>query len=67
MLEEALRQVEELADLPPILVLAGPEWHEGVVGIVASRLVERYHRPTILLGVRARWPRLGAQHLHTIL
>lgn len=52
MLEEALRQVEELADLPPILVLAGPEWHEGVVGIVASRLVERYHRPTILLGVR---------------
>ena len=31
------------------IVLASADWHPGVVGIVASRLVERYHRPTILL------------------
>jgi single-stranded-DNA-specific exonuclease len=31
------------------LVLASPEWHPGVIGIVASRLVERYYRPTILI------------------
>jgi single-stranded-DNA-specific exonuclease len=30
-------------------VLAGEEWHEGVIGIVASRLVERYHRPVVLI------------------
>jgi single-stranded-DNA-specific exonuclease len=31
------------------IVLAGDGWHPGVIGIVASRLVERYHRPTVLI------------------
>lgn len=35
--------------LPPALVVADPGWHAGVVGLVASRLVERLHRPTIAL------------------
>jgi len=52
ILEEATAAVEALPDLPPVVVLAGAGWHEGVVGIVAARLVERYHRPTILLGIR---------------
>ena len=33
------------------IVLASPEWHAGVIGIVASRLVEKYHRPTFLIAV----------------
>ena len=33
------------------IVLAGEGWHPGVIGIVASRLVERYHRPTVLIAV----------------
>lgn len=33
------------------IVLASPDWHQGVIGIVASRLVERYHRPTILMAI----------------
>jgi len=33
------------------LVLADPQWHAGVIGIVASRLVERYHRPTCLIAL----------------
>jgi single-stranded-DNA-specific exonuclease len=52
ILDEAVARVETLLQLPAIIVLAGESWHEGVVGIVASRLVERYHRPTILLGIR---------------
>ncbi len=32
-------------------VLASPDWHRGVLGIVASRLVERYFRPVVLLSV----------------
>jgi single-stranded-DNA-specific exonuclease len=31
------------------IVLAHPDWHAGVVGIVCSRLVERFHRPTFLM------------------
>ena len=39
-------------------------WHPGVIGIVASRLVERYHRPCVLIALdgRGQRPRLGAQH-----
>ena len=52
ILREVLEQVEALDDLPTALVLAAEGWHEGVVGIVASRLVERYHRPSVLLVVK---------------
>jgi single-stranded-DNA-specific exonuclease len=31
------------------LVLAGRGWHPGVIGIVASRLVDKYHRPVVLI------------------
>ncbi len=34
-------------------VLASPGWHPGVIGIVASRIVERYHRPAILIAIGA--------------
>jgi len=35
------------------IVLASPDWHPGVVGIVAARMVERYARPTVLVAVDA--------------
>jgi single-stranded-DNA-specific exonuclease len=38
-------------ELPPALVLASRQWHVGVVGIVAARLVERFHRPAIVIAV----------------
>jgi single-stranded-DNA-specific exonuclease len=51
ILDEALGQVEQDADLEQNsgFVLAGDGWHPGVVGIVASRVVERYGRPTFLI------------------
>lgn len=52
---ETLRQaVERLEGLPNHLhaiVLADERWHPGVIGIVASRLVERYGRPTVLIAL----------------
>jgi single-stranded-DNA-specific exonuclease len=51
ILEEALEQVELVSDLEHEsgFVLAAEGWHSGVVGIVASRVVERYGRPTFLI------------------
>ena len=49
--QEALRELPpELADAPG-LVIAGTGWHAGVVGIVASRMVERTGRPVVLIAV----------------
>jgi single-stranded-DNA-specific exonuclease len=46
--EDMLNRRPQLLSLPA-LVLSSSEWHPGVIGIVASRLVERYGRPTILI------------------
>ncbi|MGH8003971.1 MAG: single-stranded-DNA-specific exonuclease RecJ, partial [Limisphaerales bacterium] len=52
-LEEALARVAGEIDLTKerAIVLASDRWHPGVIGIVASRLVERFHRPTIMIAV----------------
>ena len=48
MQREALAQLKELPveSMPFGLCLFDPEWHQGVIGILASRLKERYFRPT---------------------
>lgn len=48
---QAVEQVRAMKDFPDsrVLILTGDGWNEGVVGIVASRLVERYGRPVLLL------------------
>ena len=51
VLSEAIAQVEEGKGGEYSLVLAGEGWHPGVIGIVASRLVERYHRPAVLIAL----------------
>jgi len=49
ILEQCLAQ--PVTDSDAALVFAGDGWHRGVVGIVASRVVERYHRPVFVLGL----------------
>ncbi|QEY31761.1 single-stranded-DNA-specific exonuclease RecJ [Synechococcus sp. RSCCF101] len=47
---EALALVDADGEaLPPLLFIAQPHWHHGVIGIVAARLVDRYGRPVALL------------------
>ncbi len=51
MKEQAERLLDAVSvdsdDLPPALCLFGAGWHQGVTGILASRIRERYHRPVI--------------------
>jgi single-stranded-DNA-specific exonuclease len=49
--EAALLELPERLREASGLVLAGEDWHPGVVGIVASRLVERHHRPVVVVSL----------------
>ena len=47
---EALEQIETLSELDNLTtVVFRPDWHKGVIGIVASRLIEHHYRPTVVL------------------
>jgi len=55
--------------LPRVIVLSAPSWHHGVIGIVASRLVERYYRPVFLLaedGEEAKGSARGISGYHVL-
>ena len=62
MTETMLAQAEALAleddaPLPWLLFAAHPEFHSGVVGLVAARLVERYYRPAVVVELGEEWSR----------
>ena len=63
ILREALAKVEAWPEAQRRrrgYVLADEGWHEGVIGIVASRLVERFHRPVVLIaGAAEEWKGSG--------
>ncbi|MEW5701707.1 MAG: single-stranded-DNA-specific exonuclease RecJ [Candidatus Zixiibacteriota bacterium] len=52
-LGQALAQIDRAQDRARdrAIVLSSPGWHQGVIGIVASRLVERFHVPTVMIAV----------------
>ena len=50
--ESALRQIEQRKlEQRNVLVLADEDWHEGVIGIVASRVADRFYRPAIMIAL----------------
>ncbi|MGE8941515.1 single-stranded-DNA-specific exonuclease RecJ [Leptospira interrogans] len=52
MLAQAMLEAEQMLEVDPalpVLVLGSKEWHKGVVGLVASRLTDRFRRPTCII------------------
>ena len=52
MLEEAVARAEQLIEADPdvpLLLVGADGWHKGVVGLVASRLTDRFHRPSCVI------------------
>jgi single-stranded-DNA-specific exonuclease len=54
MVKEAVDRVENDPELfrAPVLVIGDPKWNQGVVGIVAARLIEKFHRPVAVLSYK---------------
>jgi len=56
MVEENLNEAEKIFSqqvktnqpLPKIIILVSDHWHEGIIGLIASRLADKFHRPTII-------------------
>lgn len=60
---EAVKVLEETGGAEKVIVLEGERWHPGVIGIVASRLVDRFHRPTVLLSLDGEKSRGSARSI----
>lgn len=48
ILKAAIQQAESMSD-DKVLVVSAPEWNHGIVGIVAAKLLEKYHKPTFVM------------------
>ena len=59
IMQEAYKKIEELdAASNPVIVLDSDDWHHGVIGIVSSRITDRYSRPSILISFEGNDPKL---------
>ncbi len=67
VLADAVEEIERQGFArDPAIALARDNWHPGVIGIVASQIVERYHRPTVLVGLRDGVGRGSARSIPTL-
>ncbi|MEM7617148.1 MAG: single-stranded-DNA-specific exonuclease RecJ [Pseudomonadota bacterium] len=51
VLSQAIYQIEQMPSLPTCIMTMGANWHQGVIGIVASRIKDLYDRPVIIMSV----------------
>jgi len=64
--EEAFAQAERYAPDDPALVLGGVGWHPGVIGIVAARVAETFHKPAALISIDGNDARGSARSFSAI-
>ncbi len=50
--DEAFDIIDSWSEIPPIIAISHPDWSAGLLGLIASRMVEKYYRPTIAMQER---------------
>lgn len=62
---QALKFVDNIRNIEEqnVIILYHPEWHEGVIGIVASKIKEKYHRPTFIFAKNEQYLKASARSI----
>lgn len=63
VLEQAIAQVEASEADQPVIIVSGEHWHQGVIGIVAGRLKERYYRPVAVIALEGEEGKASARSI----
>ena len=66
VLEEAMAQAEAARSEAPFLMVAGNGWHPGVIGIVAGRIKERFHKPVAVVACADGIGKASARSVHGV-
>ena len=62
LVEKILNQIEKNIN-DPVLILEGKNWHEGVIGIVASRIKDKFNKPTIIISLKGNLGKASARSI----
>jgi single-stranded-DNA-specific exonuclease len=62
LLEKILNETKNCIT-DPVLVLSGNNWHEGVIGIVAARLKDKFHKPVIIISIQGQIGKASARSI----
>ena len=52
VLDQAIAQVDDKKLKNKLLIVSGEGWHEGVIGIIASRLKDKFNKPSIVFSIK---------------
>jgi len=61
LLDEIIKSIKNNID--PIIVLSGENWHEGIIGIIASRIKDRFNKPTIIISLNKNIGKASARSI----
>ena len=62
LLQKILNQTKDYID-DPVLVLSGDNWHEGIIGIVAARLKDKFNKPVIIISIEKKMGKASARSI----
>ena len=65
LLQKILNETKDYSN-DPVLILSGKNWHEGIIGIVAARLKDKFNKPVILISIEGDIGKASARSIHWI-